>query len=175
MKNMRLKDLKIARKWALPAGIVALGLASIVMGQQHNTGGSKAAVIDVDSARSQTGAKETPAPTVKPDITVNGTAISTDEEGSKTIDTPGGKVHVEVDGGNTRITTNDSDSEIGGDTSNKQSGDVSVNLDSHSNGGTTWGSTRVYGFSTSSDNSGAGVSSTSVFSSDSGHVSVSQQ
>ncbi len=172
MKKLSLTDIKKAGKWVLPAGIVALGIASVVAGQP-GTGGSKAAVTGVSTANSQNQATESPAPTVAPKISVNGAQIPTDKDGSTTMDIPGGKAQVNVSGGRTQVTT--SNTTTNGDTSNKSSGNVNVDVNSQSHGGNSWGTTQVYGYNVSSDDSGVSSSSTSIFSTDTtGDVSISQ-
>jgi len=109
---------------------------------------------------------------VTPEVTVNGTKVPVDSDGSTDVAIPGGKAKVEVSSGHTRIST--TENTANGDTSNSQSGNVDVNITSQSNTGTSWGSTQVYGFNASSGNSGTSYQSTSIFSTESGNVSVSQ-
>jgi hypothetical protein len=171
MKKITFEDLKKTRRWVLPAGVVALGLVSVAATQPPAS--NSKAVTEVSSTSSQSQDTESPAPTATPDITVNGEKVPVDEDGSTDVNTSGGKTKVEVSGGQTRITTSGNTSD--GDTSNSQSGNVNINIDSHSSSGSSWGSTQVYGFSANSGNSGTSYHSTSIFSTDSDHVSVSQQ
>jgi hypothetical protein len=171
MKNLSFMNIHNARKWALPTGIVGLGLVSVLASQVGN-GNSKASITDTTSTSTDIQANESPAPTATPNITVNGITIPTDKAGSHEVAIPGGKAHVEVSGGHTQITT--SNSGKGGDTSNKQSGNVDINVRSQTNGGTNWGTTQVYGFDTSLDNSSSSFSSTSIFSSGNSDVNVTK-
>ncbi len=167
MKTVSLKDIKNA-KWVIPAGIAVLGFAAVAVGQ-NAAQNSKAAVTttnSVDSIQSS----ESPAPTVKPKITVNGTEIPTDKNGTTEVPVGGGKAQVEVSDGHTRVTT--SDSGPSGDTSNKTAGDVHVNVNQQSNNGSGSGSTWVNSYS--SNNGSSSYNSTQVFSSGSADVNVNQ-
>jgi len=150
------------QKWVLPAGILVIGL--VVAFSQPSTGKAKAAVTQVTTTGS-TQAEASPAPTSAPDITVNGVKIPTDKTGSRDINTPGGKTHVEVSDGQTRVTTTSPVSQ--GTTSNTQSGNVNISIQSQSTGGTSSSSVQTYGSSTSFDGSTWSTNSTSVDSSSS--------
>ena len=171
MNKLSLKNVYKVRTWALPAGIVGLGIVSVLASQAGN-GNSKASITDTTSTSTDISASESPAPTATPNITVNGITIPTDKAGSRDVAIPGGKAHVEVSGGHTQITTNNSGK--GGDTSNKQSGNVDINVHSQTNGGTNWGTTQVYGFDTSLDNSSSSFNSTSIFSSGNSDVTITK-
>ena len=169
MKKMSFMDIKNARKWALPTGILVVGLVSIVGGQAGT--GAKSSVRNVSTTTGQTGSSEAPAPTVKPTITINGTEVATDKNGTSAVNVPGGRAQVEVSNGRTRVTTNENAS---GSASNTQSGNVEVNINSHTNGGAAWGYTQVNGFSSNSGNSNMSSDSTTIFSTDSNnHTTVS--
>lgn len=168
MKKVSLTDIKNARKWALPAGIIALGFASVAVGQP-GTNGSKAAVTEVSSTNSQAQGSESPAPTVKPKITVNGQDIPTDKDGSTSVAIPGGTANVDISDGRTRITTDESGE---GNASNTQSSNVDVNINSQSTGKSS-GSTHINGFSTSSGNSSRSRTTTSFSTDINNHTSVS--
>ncbi|HVQ43504.1 MAG TPA: hypothetical protein VMT30_00880 [Candidatus Saccharimonadia bacterium] len=170
MKKVSFTDIKKA-KWVLPAGVVTLGLALMVSGQTGGRG-SKAAVTGANSATVQAQTAESPAPTAASTVTVNGTQVPTDRDGSADVPAGNGKAHVEVSGGHTRITTNDSGTS--GDTSNNQSGNVEINMSSQTSGGTNSGVTQVYGSSYSSNNGSSSYNNTSIFSTGADHVSVSQ-
>lgn len=164
MKKVSFKDVKKARKWLLAVGVVAVGFASVALGQP-GINKSKAADTGTTVSDSSNQTPASPAPTVKPEITVNGTKIPTDKNGSSDVDTSGGKAHVEVSGGQTRVTTNDSAPH--GDTSNTQAGNVNVDIKSQNTGGTSWNSIQSYGNSSNFDGSSWSSNSTSVFNSSS--------
>jgi hypothetical protein len=168
MKKLNLQDIKKTSRWILPAGMVVLGAIAIVA-TDSGTSRSKA---DTAPQSGQLQAVESPVPTSKPEITINGKEMPTDKEGQAEVDVPGGTAQVNVSGDRTTITT--SDSSAGGDTSNNNSETVDVNISSQTHGGTSWGSTQVYGFNSSSNNSGTSFSSTSIFSNETGDVSISQ-
>jgi hypothetical protein len=161
MKKVSFSDIHKARRWVLPVGITTLGFVAVAYGQSGiNTSKANTTHVTMTSSADQTPAS--PAPTVKPDITVNGTKIPTDKNGSSDIVTPGGKAHVEVSGGQTRLTTNDNSTH--GDTSNAQTGNVNLNVDAHSTGGSSWNSIQSYGTSTNDNGSSWSSNSTSVYS-----------
>ena len=165
MKKVSLMDIKKIRKWALPAGIAALGFGSIALGQ-HGMSGSHAAVTHVDS---QAQSSASPAPKDEPTIPINGKQIPVDKDGSTSVNIPGGKANVDVFGDSTRITTHQSS---GPTVSNKQSNNVDVNINSQSTGKNS-GTTHIQEFSTSSSN-GSRSRTTTIFSTDiSNHTSVS--
>jgi len=171
MKNVSLENIKKAGKWAVPAGVIALAVVSQLVAQPGKS--PAAAVTGVDTPNAQSQATESPAPAAAAQVTVNGQAIPTDKQGTTDLDVPGGKAHVNVAGGSTTVTT--SDNGTTGDTSNNQSGNVNLSVNSNSNGGSNWGSTQVYGFSSNSNASGASFNSTSIFSTGADNVSVSTQ
>lgn len=172
MKKVSSTDMKNVQKWALPVGVVAVGLISAVA-WQASSNDSKAAMTEKASSDPQAQTTESPAPTTEPKIMVNGTQIPVDKEGSTEVAIPGGKARVDVSDGKTRVTTSDEARQ--GDTSNVQSGNVSVKIDSQSNGGASWGTTRVYGSSSSSHGSGTSFNSTSIISTESGNVSITEE
>jgi hypothetical protein len=167
MKRVSLMDIKTTQKWVLPAGIVVLGIAWMAAGQTGKST-SKSSDTQVMTSGSQAQATESPAPTVTPNVTVNGQKVPTGTNGSTDVAVPGGKAHVEVSNGHTKITT--SSGGASGDTSNQQSGNVDINIDSRSGSGRSWSSTQVNGYSNNSDNSATSINSTSTFSSSSSHT-----
>ncbi len=155
-------------KWVLPVGLIVAGTA-IAAGQiGHN--GTKTAATQVQSTVSQSQNTEVPAPQASSKVTVNGTDVP-GGDGSTDVPTGNGKAHVEVSGGTTHITTSTGRS---GDTSNQQTNNVDINLNSTSNGSSNSGSTQVFSSNNSSNNGSSSFSSTNVFSTGSDHVSVSQ-
>jgi hypothetical protein len=167
MKTVSFENMKKIR-WALPAGLAALGFTLVALGYGS---GNKASVKDTTSTDSHVQAAESPAPTATPNITINGTTIPTDKNGTRDVNTPGGTAHVEVSDGHTRITTNDSSQS--GDTSNKSQQSLDLNVSSQSTGGSSWNSTHTYGFSDSSNGTSSSYSSTSIDSFGSGDVHIS--
>jgi hypothetical protein len=161
MKKVSLTDIKTTRKWVLPAGIVALGFASIVAA--NGSDNSKANVTNVDSTSAKSQATEAPAPTATPDITINGVKLPTSPNGRRDVAIPGGKAHVEVSDGHTQVDAHTSGGQSG-DTSNKQTSDVHININSQTNGGTSWGSTQIYGSQSSSDNMSSSFHNSTNFS-----------
>ena len=171
MKQVSFTDIKKIR-WVLPVGLVALGFASFAA-SQPGTGNSKASVMtDVRTPSIEVQASASPAPTATPSITVNGTKIPTDKNGSSDINTAGGKAHVEVSNGHTRVTT--SESSTSGDTSNKSTSNVNLNVTSQSSGGSNWGFTHANGYSNSFGGNTSSFSNTTVNSNGFSDVNISQ-
>jgi hypothetical protein len=169
MARLKLRHVNMARKWAIPAGIVALGAVAVVAGQSH-LGNSKAALSTASARSSQSQSPASPAATVAPNVSVNGQSVSTGQDGTTTVPIPGGTARVDVSNGTTHVTT--SEHVTSGDTSNSQSNNVNVHIDSSSNGGASQGSTQVYGFD--SNLNGSNYSSSSISSTNVGNVSITQ-
>ncbi len=166
MTKRRLTDIKMARKWALPAGIVAIGLAYLAI-IQPGLASSKPTATDVKYKTSPTQHSETFSSQVK----VNGTEVPTDKSGATEVNIPGGKARVEVSGGSTRITTNESRK---GNSVNTQSSNVNVSINSQSTGGNSHSTTQIHGSSRSSGNSSSSTNNITIFSTDAkNHVNVS--
>lgn len=158
MKTVGQTNIKTITKWAIPAGILAMSVASIIAAGT-GTGGSKSANTTITPANSDTQFKVQPAPEASPEITINGMTIPDLGPGVNDITIPGGKAHIEVFGGHTHVTAHSSGQS--GDASNKSTDHVDINIDSH----------------TSKDGSASSSSvtnSTSIFSTGSSNVNVSR-
>jgi hypothetical protein len=169
VEKLKLGHLHIARQWALPTGIVALGVVAVVAGQPH-PGNTKAALSPTSLKNSQSQSIASPAATVAPNVSVNGQSIPTGQDGTTTVPIPGGTARIDVSDGTTHVTT--SEHSTSGDTSNSQSNNVNVHIDSSSNGGASQGSTQLYGFN--SNINGSNYSSSSVSSTNVGNVNITQ-
>lgn len=173
MKKVSVSNMLVLSRKAAPYAVVALGLVAVVA-SQGGPASSKAALTEIAATGDQAQTSEIPAPTASPEVVLNGQPVKVDGNGSAEVDMPGGKAHVQVTDGHMSISTNSN--KAAGDTSNQnKTGNVSVKLDSQSNGGTNWSNTQIYGYNNSSDNTSTGYSSTQIFSTGSDHVSVSQQ
>ncbi len=149
MRLVRLTDIKKISKWALPAGIVAVGLG-VVVAQSVPRGAAKTAATEVSTTDVQTHGLESPAATVEPDVVVNGTKIPTNKKGSTSVNIPGGKAQVEVSDGHTSVTTQQNGSSSG---SNQSSSSVNINLNSHTTTSSSGNSGSSYTNTFSSTNS----------------------
>ena len=164
MKKRSLTDIKIARKWAVPAGIVIIGFAYIAV-FQLGASGSKVSATDVSLKASRSQSSVSPAPKVS----INGTEVPTDHIGSTSVNIPGGKAKVEVSGGSTRITTSES---AKGNSVNTQSNNVNVRINSQSTSGNSRSSTQIDDFSRSSGNSSSSTHNITIFSTDSNNHTI---
>lgn len=109
----------------------------------------------------------TPVPTGH--VTVNGQDVPLDTTGSASVTAPtGGNTQVEVSNNGRTVTTTTVGSKPGAAVSSN-SGNVNLSVNSSSNGGSSWGTTQVFGssFSNSTNGTTNGFSTTNVFSSDS--------
>lgn len=175
MKTLTLVNIKNANKWLLPAGILIAGLVTVAVGPQAAQS-SKAAVTQIGPTATPAQSSESAAPsaTATPSITVNGLNVPLDQPGARDVTLPsGGRAHVDVSGNSTQITT--SDTPTGGGSASQANGNLNVNLSTTSTGGTSWGSTQIYGNSVNSSNGSWNSNNTSIFSTGTNqNVSVSQ-
>lgn len=160
--------------------VVPVGLlvgAGVLVVQSAVPQNHKTSATVITQSTSGSVADETAATTViggdGEQVTVNGEPVPASAVGSTVVTTRKDQpTTVEISGKTTKVTTTTRNGAAqSGNTDN-----LNVSVNSTSNGGSSWGNTQVFGtsFSTST-NTGAisnGFSSTSVFSSDSGNVSV---
>lgn len=162
MEKAGVLNIKTLSKWAIPAGVMALGAFTVIAagagpGQSRNSDSTAA------TATSEPQSTEAPAPDASPAITVNGVEIPTNISGSSDVAIPGGKAHVEVSGGTTEITAN-SQSESS-DSTTTSNGNVHIKIDSQST------STSVNNRSTTNYSN---HSTTSTFSTGNSSVNISR-
>lgn len=156
MKAVGVTNIKTLRKWALPAGILAVSVVSVIAAGV-GTGGSKTAVTKGAPANTETQPTVAPAPDASPEVTINGMQIPAPVSGAKDITIPGGKAHIEVSGGHTHVSAHSSS----GGASNTNTNNVEININSNtSNDGP--------------DSSSSVSNSTSIFSTGSSNVNVSR-
>ena len=169
MKKVSFTNIKSTRR-LLPIGLAMLAVTAVALSQLHNDN-FKAAVTKTTSHESRQ-TSESVVPMATPVITVNGTQIPTDKNGSRDVNIPSGTAHVEVSNGNTRVIT--SENVKNGDTSNSSSSNVNMNISSQTLGGTNTGSSQTYGYSNSSGGYTSSFSHTSVDSYGTGDVNISR-
>jgi hypothetical protein len=173
MIKVSLIDIRKVGQWTLPLGVIAAGLL-VVVAVQAAPSHSKAALTTIVTTPSHKPVAESPLPVADATVSINGTAIPTNNQGSSDVAVPGGKAHVEVSGGHTQVTT-DTNGTTGAAT-NSSAGNVNIQVNStQTEGGSNWGTTQVHGFSNSADGSTMSSNSTSVFSTGTGNVSVHTQ
>ena len=173
MIKVSLIDITKLGQWTLPLGVIAAGLL-VVVAVQAAPSQHKAALTTVVTTPVHKPVAESPMPAANTDVSVNGTAVPTNTQGSSDVAVPGGNAHVEVSGGHTQVTTDTNGTN--GVATNSKDGSVNIHINSaQTDGGTNWGSTQVYGYSNSADGSTMSSNSTSVFSTGTGNVSVHTQ
>ncbi len=152
------------KKWAIPAGILALSLVSVIA-VGAGVENSKTTVTKVNSNTHQVpSVTESPAPDASPEISINGVNVPTDSHGKREVKIPGGKAQVEVSAGQTSVTAQTGDS-ANGTTQNVVNDNVDIRINSSSS------STNSTNQSTSSSSS---YSNTSVFSNGNSSVIISR-
>lgn len=160
MKQVGLADIKTISKWAIPAGILTLGTISVIAAGA-GPANFKGVSSKVGATAPESRATASPAPDASPAITVNGVKLPIGTDGTHDVAIPGGKAHVEVSGGQTKVTAKTSSSS--GDTSNTQTGNVDIQIDSqnlHNNS------------NSSTSSSSTSITSTSIFSTGNSDVTV---
>lgn len=129
MKMAGRTNIKSTRKWAIPAGVMALG-ALTVIAAGAGPGNSRTSDSTAVTHSPEPQATEVPAPDASPEITINGVAIPTNISGSNEVAIPGGTAQVEVSNGKVEVQAESS--ATNGDTSSTSNGNVDIKIDSHS-------------------------------------------
>lgn len=134
MKKAGITNIKTTRKWAIPAGVMALG-ALTVIAAGAGPGNSRTSDSTAVTHSPEPQATEVPAPDASSEITINGVAIPTNISGSNEVAIPGGKAQVDVSGG--RVEVKAESGATTGDTSSTSNGNVDITIDSHSSSTST--------------------------------------